>query len=1227
MATMRRVSAILRAGLPDRSAALTVTPRAGTLGSVVKARQESLRATRDRQRAEELLARAGERSSDIAEAIELAESAVGVHRRTGPPEECAASWYVLATAWWARTDGEPEENQERALDAMLFALDLRGQVGPREEWARVLANIGALYWQRAAGHRRDNIELAIGAWQTAADAFDARASNDQAEQWVIATENLATGYLRRRLGGRAENVDAALSAIEAVADLHRDRGRYVEEAQARRWLATALIEHRSDPAGANVEDAVEILAAVLRTSGMPVERVAETEVSLALAYMRRARGDHRQNIEHAMSHCRSALARHPPTDSAAVAQANGTLGAALLVREPQWDPASVEVAIAHLRSAVAMFARTGPRKELAKAQLTLGQALWHRASGDSDDNREEALETWLDAGRTLNEAVIADHEPRDFASDIENAVGSAYLQRRTGDSGDNIEHAIASFWRATHEFHEDSPDDRLAIARHNLGTAYLQRATGDAAQNLTRARDALEAASRVRTRERSPLDWALTQTTLGVAYARLAEIGHDDDLADRAVEAHRAALEVLDPDRDATEWRRAQANLASAYLVRARRGRAGDADKAIEALERVVDATPDRPSVEWLSACQRLGFAYLGRDDGRHGEDGRRAIRLWQACLDGPVEASLADVRRTTARALGDALGERGRWAEAADAYLIAVNATNELYRGSVLASSQSAELESSGDTFARAAYALARDDPGRATEALLVLEHGRARTLAEQLSRDSIEQAAMRCGDPELHRSYAATLASLREIEGVLRDGSAIAWILKLEGAPPDLVDDENGRRVAERLLAWMVSNGKERLEDLARQILSATTDSREPSAAPQLVDIAPAAVVDVPVAYLVCTPFGSLILVLSHGTDGPAVDALHVDDLAEPDLRRALGLGRDDRDRPPGYLLGQLGLEPPMKPYVQRLLAALGARLIRPLADWLARRDATGVTLIPAGHLGLLPLHAVSVSGTPAGRCLLDDFDVAYAPSAGALRSAREAAADRERAHRRLAGVADTTMDSHLRWARAELAEAARHFAECDVHSGAAATKAALVQAAESASYVHLACHGRYDAAAPLSSGLILADGMLTIGDVMRDRPFAHARLVVASACQTAIAEYMRLPDEVSGLPTGLLAAGTPAVIGTLWPTDDLSAALLMARFYRLHLREALPPAAALRAAQLWLRALTGEQLVAEVTSMSPTLTAFGVSDVLKIAAARPTTRFYDHPAYWAPYVLIGV
>ena len=93
--------------------------------------------------------------------------------------------------------------------------------------------------------------------------------------------------------------------------------------------------------------------------------------------------------------------------------------------------------------------------------------------------------------------------------------------------------------------------------------------------------------------------------------------------------------------------------------------------------------------------------------------------------------------------------------------------------------------------------------------------------------------------------------------------------------------------------------------------------------------------------------------------------------------------------------------------------------------------------------------------------------------------------------------------------------------------------------------------------------------------------------AALVVASACQTALVEGSSLPDEYLGLSSGFLMAGVPCYIGTLWPADDVPAALTSIRLYELLYpaddAEPLTPALALQEAQRWLRSLTGRELVA--------------------------------------------
>jgi CHAT domain-containing protein len=108
--------------------------------------------------------------------------------------------------------------------------------------------------------------------------------------------------------------------------------------------------------------------------------------------------------------------------------------------------------------------------------------------------------------------------------------------------------------------------------------------------------------------------------------------------------------------------------------------------------------------------------------------------------------------------------------------------------------------------------------------------------------------------------------------------------------------------------------------------------------------------------------------------------------------------------------------------------------------------------------------------------------------------------------------------------------------------------------------------------------------------------------------------------------------LQAGIPAVVGTLWPVADLSSALLMDRFYKIHLGEGQSAAEALRSAQRWLRDATAaelgladhaEELLA--TARTPTERA-AAYQILRRARARPDLRPYSHPYYWAGYFLTG-
>jgi CHAT domain-containing protein len=96
--------------------------------------------------------------------------------------------------------------------------------------------------------------------------------------------------------------------------------------------------------------------------------------------------------------------------------------------------------------------------------------------------------------------------------------------------------------------------------------------------------------------------------------------------------------------------------------------------------------------------------------------------------------------------------------------------------------------------------------------------------------------------------------------------------------------------------------------------------------------------------------------------------------------------------------------------------------------------------------------------------------------------------------------------------------------------------ATNKEMARALESASIVHIACHGTQDAADPLQSAFHLSgDRTLTISDLM-ELDLKHAHLAFLSACETAKGDRKQ-PDQAIHLAATMLFAGFRSVIGTMW------------------------------------------------------------------------------------------
>jgi CHAT domain-containing protein len=122
-----------------------------------------------------------------------------------------------------------------------------------------------------------------------------------------------------------------------------------------------------------------------------------------------------------------------------------------------------------------------------------------------------------------------------------------------------------------------------------------------------------------------------------------------------------------------------------------------------------------------------------------------------------------------------------------------------------------------------------------------------------------------------------------------------------------------------------------------------------------------------------------------------------------------------------------------------------------------------------------------------------------------------------------------------------------------------------------------VHFATHGLLNSEHPELSGLVLSlideqgkhqNGFLRLHDIYNLN--LPADLVVLSACNTALGKDVR-GEGLVGIVRGFMYAGAARVVSSLWKVDDEATAELMKGFYRRMFQENMPPAAALRAAQV--------------------------------------------------------
>jgi CHAT domain-containing protein len=1046
-------------------------------------------------------------------------------------------------------------------------------------------------------------------------------------------------------------------------------------------LADHLVASSGPGRARDIEDAIRAYQAALEVwtrQGAP-EKWALVLHDLGAAFRLRVHGDRRQNLERAIQLYRAALqvrTRQERPDGWAVTQL--CLGIAHKDLPGDDRETNHARALDHYRAVLEVWSRPANPNGWARVQHNLGNLYAGFPGGDWAANLEQAAEHYRQALEIRTRAA----DPAAWAM-TQTAMGNLYVERIEGDRAENLEHAIELYEEALEVRTECADPPGWAETQYNLAVAYRKRIRGDPADNQEEAIRGYKQALRVHTRDAYPLEWASATTELGLVYYRRLRGDRAENL-ERAIALFQQALEVRRREGLPEEWATTQLCLANAYCDRVRGDRADNLERGIEHFNLALEArTPGAFPYEWAMLQNNLGTAYWERVRGPRVENLDRAVDCFSRALKVHTPDAFPIDARRAARNLGRLFFEAGRWPEAHAAYTQAIQAARHLYRAAFTEAGRAAEIGENALLYAHDAFCLAhtgRADPALMQQAVLQMEEGKTRTLAERMQRGAVQ---LQKASPEDRAGYLALANRLKALE-------ARQQVRGEEGRPLDTPS-------AYRKLAEEVKTTRHKLEALVQRLSGELSDF-----APAALDLAAIQALardeGTALVELCVTERGSVALVIGPQGDPEAVE---IEGFTRGDLHRlmwetppwaeawlerhrhrdkdpagwqaalaelAAGQGEYQAgwqiayqlqhitapDQAPGEPDWQAAHQAARRAWldtIERVLAEVGRQLLAPLHATLQDQRLSRLILVPQGSLFLLPLHAVPLAENEPLR-LLDCYTISYTPSAAVLKLCR----DRLQSARGRRLFAVTNPTGNIAYAGSELRRIGPLFGEDRVVlERDQATRQAVLEGASGHAYVYFSCHGQYNWHEPMRSALSLAahasdlaDGLLTLAEIEEKLDLSQTRLVSLSACETGLSEATGpLAEEYIGLPAGFLLAGAPGVLAPLWAVSEVSTALLMERFYVNHLcgdpdqdtaaRSPLPADEALRRAQIWLRdRVTNRQIADRCEARIQELDRAqqDVPEWLEQASQAydqrskhtPDGRPFAHAYHWAAFALSG-
>ncbi len=284
----------------------------------------------------------------------------------------------------------------------------------------------------------------------------------------------------------------------------------------------------------------------------------------------------------------------------------------------------------------------------------------------------------------------------------------------------------------------------------------------------------------------------------------------------------------------------------------------------------------------------------------------------------------------------------------------------------------------------------------------------------------------------------------------------------------------------------------------------------------------------------------------------------------------------------------------------------------------------------IVPDGALAYLPFEAIRIDNG----YLIERFNIKYTPSVTSLTLLKDPVREQEKELLAVAGSEVMNIDSEtgrrvssysaLPSTLIEVDSIASHFSSVTTLKEEQVTEQALKQHLNSPyKYIHMAAHGYIDEDQPAQSGLRLTgtqgmdassedDGLLKSSEIYRLN--LSSDMVVLSACNTGLGKVVK-GEGMLGLQRSFFYAGTSTVVVSLWNVYDRSTASLMNEFYK---------------------SILNKNYSSKISWWDKMARRIGWDDSIPFgekASAMRTAKLkminhplYNHPVYWAPFIVVG-